>query len=285
MKNDYKFAVLGTPVKHSLSPDIHKIFAEGCGIKIEYDKIDTDNSQLESKIKELQAENYLGFNCTMPLKSKIVGFLSEKSEQVDLLGVCNTVKIINNRLCGYTTDGDGMIRGIEYNGFDVENKNIMMLGTGNTSKAVLLALIKNKAKKIMILNRSKNNLDSAENLFAELKKGCVLDFKLLNSENLEETAEKNKIDIVINTTHLGMNGFDEHPDLSFIDKLKKDSVVVDAVYNPLHTQLIIKARERGLAVIDGFWMLVYQGVLAFEIWTSLKVPDIYIEKAHNIIKR
>jgi len=296
MKNNYKFAVLGTPIEHSLSPEIHRIFAEGCGIEIEYNKIDTDKPQLKNTVKRLQDEDYLGFNCTMPLKSEIVGLLDEKFGQVEFLNVCNTVKISDNKLHGYITDGDGMVQGIRYNGFDVENKNIMMLGAGDTSKAVLFALIKNRAKKIIILNRSKNNLDSTKAQFCGIEfptetektypnPNPTLKFELLNIENLIKNIDENDIDILINTTRLGMKGFEEHPDFSFIDRLKKNSIVVEAAYNPLYTQLLIKARDRGLAIIDGFWMLVYQGVLAFEIWTALKVPDEYIKKAHNIIKR
>jgi shikimate dehydrogenase len=178
-----------------------------------------------------------------------------------------------------------MVQGIRYNGFDVENKNILMLGTGDTSKAVLLALIKNKAKKIIILNRSKSNLDAAKNMFSIFSEECILEFDLLNIANLIKNIEENDIDILINTTRLGMKGFDEHLDLSFTDRMKKEAIVVEAVYNPLYTQLLTKARDRGLAIVDGFWMLVYQGVLAFEIWTALKVPDEYINKAHSIIKR
>ena len=86
-----------------------------------------------------------------------------------------------------------------------------------------------------------------------------------------------------------MRGFEESPDFdreySFVKLMKPQSAAVDSVYNPLKTKLLLAAEKNGLKTIDGFWMLVYQGVLAFEMWTGMKVPAEYIEKAHSVIKR
>ena len=292
MAEKYKFALLGTPIEHSLSPDIHKIFAEGCELDIDYIKIDTDKSQLKDTVEQLKSEGFSGFNCTMPLKEEIIKYIDEKSEQCEFLNVCNTVKISDNILSGHTTDGSGMVAGMRYNGAEVTDKNILVFGAGGTTKSVVLSLILNKAKKIIILNRSKKNLDIIKNLFAgdgAHDVPCVKIFDLFNKDNAEEYIKNYDIDILINTSSLGMKRFEESPafdpDYHFLGLLKKEAAVVDSVYNPLMTKMLNEAQGRGLKIIDGFWMLVYQGAIAFEIWTGEKIPDEYIEKAHGIIKR
>ena len=284
MIKKYKFALLGTPIGHSLSPDIHKIFAEGCGLDIDYIKIDTDKTQLKDTVEKLKSGGFSGFNCTMPLKEEIIKYIGGKSEQCGFLKVCNTVKINNNILTGYTTDGDGMIAGIKYNGVEIAGKNILIFGAGGTTKSVVLSLIINKAKNIIILNRSKQNLDIIQDLFINYKN---IVFDLLNLTNIEKYIKEFDVDILINTSRLGMKGFEESPafdpEYNFLSLLKQNAAAVDSVYNPLDTKLLNAARGRGLKTIDGFWMLVYQGVLAFEIWTEKKVPQGFIEKAHGII--
>ena len=289
MAEKYKFALLGTPIEHSLSPDIHKIFAEGCGFdkNFEYIKIETDKTQLKNTVERLKSENFSGFNCTMPLKEEIIKYINEKSDQCEFLNVCNTVRIDkNNVLSAYTTDGDGMAAGIKYNGVETAGKNILVFGAGGTAKSVVLSLIKNKSQKIIVLNRSKENLDIIKDLFAEYKN---IIFDLFHLENIEKYIKEFDVDILINTSRLGMKGFEESPvfdsEYDFLNLMKQSSAVVDSVYNPLTTKLLNAAQNIGLKTIDGFWMLVYQGVLAFEIWTGKKVPEEYIEKAHGIIKR
>ena len=291
MAKKYKFALLGTPVEHSLSPEIHRIFAEGCGINIdenfEYVKIETDKTQLKDTIEYLKREKFSGFNCTMPLKEEILKYIDHLTPQILYLKSCNTVIIKNNKLYGYTTDGEGMVAGIEYNGIEIENKNILVFGAGGTAKSVVLSLLMNQAKNTIVLNRSEENLNIIRNLFEKYEE--YIKFDLLNLENIKKYIKEFDIDILINTSRLGMKGFEESPDFDpeydFLNLLKNTAVVVDSVYNPLKTKLLIKAENCGLKAIDGFWMLVYQGALAFEYWTEKKVPDEYIEKAHGIIKR
>lgn len=284
MQKKYKFALLGTPIAHSLSPEIHRIFAEGCGIDIDYVKFETDKPQLKETVERLKQENFSGFNCTMPLKEDIIKYIDgEQSEQSKFLRVCNTVKI-DGKLNAFTTDGDGMIAGLRYNGAEVSEKNILIFGAGGSAKAVILSLVKNNARNITILNRSAKNLEETRSLFKDYDN--VL-FELLTLENINRVIKEQ--DILINMSRLGMSGFEESPEFdseyNFLKLMKQSTTVVDAVYNPLHTKLLIAAEQNNLKIIDGFWMLVYQGVLAFEIWTGLKVPEASIEKAHGIIKR
>ena len=286
MAKKYKLALLGSPIAHSLSPNIHKIFAEGCGLDVEYIKIQTDKDQLKDTVNHLKSEDFSGFNCTMPLKEEIIKYTDQKSAQCLLLNSCNTVKIDDGSLYAYTTDGYGMLAGIRYNGFEITKKNILLIGAGGSAKSIILSLAENEAKSICVLNRTKQNLDIAKNLFAGYKN---IYFDLFNSENIKKYIKESDTDILINASRLGMAEFEEGPDFDpeygFLSLLKAEAAVADCVYNPLDTKLLSAAKKLGHGTIDGFWMLVYQGVLAFEIWTGAKVPEEYIKKAHGIIKR
>ena len=287
MKNKkYRFALLGTPIAHSLSPEIHRIFAQGCGIDhdMEYVKIETGKAELQNAVSRLKCEEFMGFNCTMPLKEEIIKYINVQDEQSQFLGVCNTVKIDSGKLSAFTTDGDGMVAGLRYNGVEVSDKNIMIFGAGGSAKSVILSLIRNNARSITVLNRSENNLAQVRELF---KTYTNVSFGLLILENIERDIKTQ--DVLINMSRLGMSGFEESPDFdteyNFLSLMKPNSAVADAVYEPLHTKLLTVAAANNLKTIDGFWMLVYQGVLAFEIWTGLQVPAESIEAAHRVIKR
>ena len=295
MRKKYKFALLGTPIEHSLSPEIHKIFAEGCGIEknFEYVKIDTDKTTLKETVEYLKSSGFSGFNCTMPLKEEIMNYVDEKSGNCKLLKVCNTVKINRDKtLSAYTTDGSGMVSGIEYNGVKTAGKNILVFGAGGTTKSVVLSLVESGAENIIVLNRSEKNLNGIKKLFSVfggLPSAPRITFDLLNLYNIEKYIKDFDIDILINTSQLGMKGFEESPafdpEYKFLDLLKNDAAIADSVYNPLKTKLLNAAENAGLKAIDGFWMLVYQGAFAFMIWTGKEIPEAYIEKAHGVIKR
>ena len=284
MAKKYRFALLGSPIAHSLSPKIHEIFAEGCGINIEYTKIETDIATLKETVEYLKASGYSGFNCTMPLKEEMVKYVDKKSRQCEFLGVCNTVKIEKGgAFFAHTTDGGGMLGALAHNGLEAAGKSVLVLGAGGTAKSIILSLAEAGARAVCVLNRPGENLKACMSLFLAHEN---VHFGAFEPEGIKKAMEEHKPDILINATRLGMSGFEQAPafDLGydFLDLLKGEATVADAVYEPLETALLSAAKRRGLKALDGFWMLVYQGALAFELWTDKKIPEEYIEKAHML---
>lgn len=273
-----KFALLGTPISHSLSPVIHSIFANECGLEVSYELIDTDANTLKETIQRLKDDGYMGFNCTMPLKTEIIAYLDEKSAESSVLKSCNTVKIENGQLKGYTTDGFGIEKSIEKYGNPIEGSDVLMFGTGGTARSALYSLIKSGARSITVLNRSETGLKSLELLSKSIEnKNTKLIFDLLTIENANHYAEN--IGIYINSTSLGMTGFDEFENFDFLKNLSPGTVVFDAVYNPIKTNLLTNAEICGHKTVNGLYMLVYQGIKAFSIWTG-KDPMNAAEKAY-----
>ncbi len=271
MKNSLKLAVLGSPISHSLSPLLHASFAKDCDIKdFSYERIETTRETLHSTIHRLASEGYDGFNCTMPLKTDMALFSHYLSNEAKVLCSANTVTITDGKFYSDTTDGIGILMTVRRGLGNVDippasavnGKKIVLLGAGGAARSAALSLYTSGAK-LTIVNR---NIDAAYSLRTMLasQSDCI---------SLEDEAAvcraASECDILINCTSLGMAGNSEFESLSFLYGMRKDALVIDAVYNPLETALLKCAALCGLNTVSGLWMLVYQGAAAFEKWSGV----------------
>ncbi len=263
-----KYAVLGTPIAHSRSPMLQCGFARAAGLTdFSYERIETDCESLKPTVERLIAEGYSGFNCTMPLKTDMSELADSLTDEARLLRSVNTVAIRREskaRLDCTTTDGGGIILTAKRAlGESVSGKRVLLLGAGGAARSAAMSLSLAGAR-LTILNRT---LDGAKELVRML--GCG-ECAELSDENLIEYSRG--AELVVNCTALGMTGKPSFNSLDFLDGICSDGVVIDAVYNPLDTELLCRAREKHLAAMSGLWMLIYQGALAFEWWTGM-LPD------------
>lgn len=260
-----KYAVLGSPIAHSRSPQLQGIFAKYAGLDdFSYERIETDCASLKATVERLKAEGYAGFNCTMPLKTDMADMADKLTNEAKMLRSVNTVAVRNGILDCTTTDGGGIILTIKRAlGEGADKKKVLLLGAGGAARSAALSLALSGAE-LTVLNRS---VDSAKKLCEDVG---GRHFDVLNDQTLAEYSKST--DILINCTSLGMSGKDSFKSLDFISGLRSDSLVIDAVYNPLETELLKAARAHGLVSMSGLWMLVYQGALAFEWWTGI-LPD------------
>lgn len=272
-----KYAVLGTPIEHSRSPQLQLGFAHAAGFNdFSYERIETDCPALEQTIRRLADEGYGGFNCTMPLKTDMSSLADRLTHEAELLHSVNTVAIRGGKFYCTTTDGGGIILTAKRAlGESVSGKRVLLLGAGGAARSAALSLHLAGAK-LTILNRT---LKSALAL-NEMLGGAAL-CGALTRDNLCEAASE--AELLVNCTAAGMTGQPEFESLDFLGNMKKDRVVIDAVYNPLDTKLLCRARELGLTAMSGLWMLVYQGALAFEWWTGVLPDESACEAAFNRI--
>lgn len=280
MMNSLKLAVLGSPIAHSRTPGLQESFARDAGISdFSCERIETDCSNLEATVARLVREGYDGFNCTMPLKGDMSLLANEIDREASLLRSVNTVAVRGGRLSAITTDGGGILLTLRraLAAEPLEGKKVLLLGAGGAARSTALSLAISGAE-LTVCNRT---LSSAESLAAMLKKiadeNPDLSRQLANvkcrgfdADTLCDAAKS--ADILINCTAAGMRGSQEFDSLGFVDSLPKSAVVVDAVYNPLKTRLLLASEERGLTAMSGLWMLVYQGALSFGFWTG-ETPD------------
>lgn len=246
------YGLLGENISHSFSPLIHKNFGD-----YKYKLFDMQKEEIENFIKK---EDIGGFNITMPYKKEIMQYCKTISDKAKKIGCVNTVVYDEFRnLHGYNTDYDGFLYLLEKNNIDVYNKNIAILGNGSTSKTVYNVLKDLQAKSIIKISRS------GDIGFKDIE-------KFIN------------IDILINTTPVGM--YPNCPDsLIDLENFPNVSTVIDIIYNPIMTKLLIDAYKRGLNYVNGLDMLIAQGKVASELFQKKSISNELLNKTVKGIKR
>ena len=275
--------VVGDPIEHSKSPYIHKTVLAELNIPHEYRKVRVPKGQLEEYIKQLKRLEISGFNLTMPHKTDILPYLDYIDEEAKIFNSVNTVKVKDGKLLGYNTDSSGIMRAMTDKGFFATGKNIAILGAGGVASTAALKMAMENATDIRLFNRSLTSAkDIAQNVLGRTGKEISVhpfDYNAL-------PASLKDCDILINCTPLGMTGTDcDFEDLSFLEFLKPGAIVYDLIYNPAETSLLKYAKGLGLETLNGLGMLIYQGLLADEIFLERKLDFDYLgEKIKDILK-
>lgn len=256
----YLTGLIGNPVEHSLSPEIHNFMFDETkenGIYLAF-KVEKEN--IKKTLEVMKSLGIKGFNVTIPHKEEVLSSLDFISEEVKAIKACNTIFNNDGKLEGYNTDYLGFLKTLEEEGFQIQGKNIAVLGAGGASRAILWALKNNKPSNVDIFNRS---LDKAENLIDE--------FEIKNSRAFLLTDFKNhslKYDLIINTTSLGMGELKDQSPIEENVELKKEVILYDLIYNPSKTKFLEIGASSNLKIINGLDMLLYQAILSFQIWTK-----------------
>ena len=268
----HKFAILGCPVSHSLSPKMHDYWMRALGCPGQYDFCETDGSEtdFQQKVLELQQRGYSGCNVTIPHKQHAYKICDRLSGDAAFVGAVNTLIFRDGKIIGENTDIIGFLQNIKQNiAYDCAQKTLQatVIGAGGTARSVLYGLIQEGFNDIVVLNRT---LSTAEELIAPFQEqfsSCnlhILPFDQLNT-CLKQRREQS---LVVNTTSLGMSGQG-----SWNVDFAHDFFVTDIVYVPVMTPFLQCAAKAGLEYQDGFGMLMYQGAESFRLWTGQK-PEV-----------
>lgn len=252
-----KYAVIGHPIGHTMSPFIHKKLFELSGIDASYGVIDIKPEELERDYENV-LKKLDGYNITIPHKSAVIPLLDEIDKKADMYGSVNTVKNSNGRASGYTTDPDGFLKALEYAGIPLSGR-VVILGCGGAARTMAFeALLKNASLEFAVRKKS---IPKVKKLIAEINS------KLENPEVsfCEIGGLSGDIDTLINATPVGMSPNSGNMPVNEI-QLKKCANVFDAVYNPLDTLLVKTARKNGSKAESGMSMLVWQAVAAHYHW-------------------
>jgi shikimate dehydrogenase len=259
------YGVMGDPIAHSMSPDIHNDAFEKENIKAVYHHFHVTKEGLNDAVKGMKALGIEGFNITIPHKTSIIPFLDEVDELALAIGAVNTVVNKNGRFIGYNTDGKGFFKSLcdEISG-DIKAKKTLVIGAGGAARAIYFTLVKEGVKQVDIANRTKERA-------AQLVSDCPYD-KVSKALSIIEAEESlSQYDLIIQTTSSGMSPELDHSPLK-VDQLKTGAIVSDIIYNPLQTKLLREAGEKGAETQNGLGMFINQAALAFEIWTGV-MPD------------
>lgn len=262
--------LIGHPVEHSFSPPMHNAAFKKLGMDYVYTAFDVDPNNLKVAIGGARALNIKGFNVTIPHKIEVMKYLAEIDEIASLIGAVNTINFKD--LKGYNTDGIGAIKAIG-EVTNVKNKNIVIAGAGGASRAISFYLAKYGADSLTILNR---NVEKAQGLAFDVLSSGLIDSVESNSIDSMDLTD---MDILINTTPVGMHPNVDDAPIALAGDMHEDLVVFDAVYNPNETGLLKEAIKAGAKPVYGIKMLLYQGAESFEIWTGKKAPIDAMEEA------
>ncbi len=267
------YGIFGYPVEHTFSPGMHNAAFTKLGIDACYVPFAVNPASLEAAVKAIVPLGLNGLNITVPHKEHVISYLDQLSEEARLIGAVNTIQIRDGKLVGHNTDGRGFIRSLRTDaGFNPKGKIVLLLGSGGAARAVGFSLALEGVRKTYFYDI---DTQKAETLARDVLNRTGADAEALPAGSLAAAAEA--ADCLINATPLGLKTKDPIP----LQKecIRKDHLVCDLVYNPPETKLLKAARERGAKRLPGIGMLLYQGVIAFEIWTGEKAPVPVMKRA------
>ena len=264
-----KFAVIGTPIDHSLSPNIHLPLLKRFYNDVRYTKVEIAKNELPPWLKYVRQENVSGFNITMPHKEDIIPFLDHIDDEALKLHSVNTVINNNGILTGYNTDGGGFKLALATKGEDFINRHLVIIGSGGAAGTLALKAAKDGAKKLTILAIDEEKSNIIIKKAVQLNNAINAEYHSLTPHHLLQYCEG--ADILINATPLGMTGIKEDfTDFTFLETLKPTSLVCDLIYSPAHTNLLLEAKKLGLNTLGGIQMLIYQAILADNLFLGLE---------------
>lgn len=260
--------VFGQPVAENPTGVMQEAGFEAAGLNWRYLNFEVPPSRLGAAMQAMDALGMRGINLTIPHKVAVIEHLDELSPEAQAIGAVNTVRIDGGKKIGENTDGKGFLRGLRNDAqVDPGGKRVVMLGAGGAARAIGTELVLAGASDLLVANRSR---ERGETMVADLREATGGNVRF---ERWLGTFEvRGACDLLVNATSVGLYpDVDAMPDVD-LASLADGTLVADAVFNPPETRLLAAARTRGLPTLDGLSMLVYQGVIAFEMWTG-QSPD------------
>ena len=255
-----KFAVLGHPISHSLSPKIHQYFASQFGIHLDYQRIDVESTHFKKTLSDLKQEGYEGLNITLPLKNLAYEICDELSSKAQQTKSVNTISIKNDKLYGDTTDGLGLVTDLLTKNVSLENKKILVIGAGGASNGIMFDLISQHPQTIFLTNRTISKSHEMAESWSLLAKDNAVLLNVLSSK------EVITFDLIINATSSSLGTVS-----AIFPENLKGHFWYDMMYGK-QTPFLLKAKQSKAKFSDGLGMLVEQAAAAFHIWHHQK-PD------------
>ncbi len=270
MNTDLKFyAVIGNPIAHSKSPDIHAQFAQQTGVALRYERVLAPVDGFAAMVDGLRAQGLQGCNVTVPFKLDAFAYASERSDDVLWAGAANTLSFAGTCVSADNTDGVGLVRDITHNlGVDLRGKKVLLLGAGGAARGVLRPILNQLPAGVVVKNRSLDKAQAwlaqiAQNAdFAQVAQGVDVRVQAWADEVL------NEYDVVINATASGLSDVFNPPQGV---ALSQNALAYDMMYGK-QTGFMTWAQSQGAIVADGWGMLVEQAAASFEIWHGI-APD------------
>ncbi len=271
--------LLGRPVSHSKSPAMHNCAFQALGLDYVYLCFDVGTEEMPAVVEGLKLAGVRGFNCTMPCKHIMAELADELSPAASIIGAVNTVVNEDGRLIGHNTDGTGFVLAAKNAGHDMTGKTVTLLGAGGAATAIAVQAAIDGVTDLHIFSIRDSFYANMEQTVQKLNQQtkCHVTLHDFDRESVLRNAIADSA-ILINGTSVGM---EPNPDASIITDptmFHDGLAVADVIYSPAETKLLRLAREAGCATFNGEYMLLYQGVEAFRLFTGHDMPVELVKK-------
>tara|TARA_B100001057_G_scaffold480580_1_gene553570 strand:+ start:626 stop:1420 length:795 start_codon:yes stop_codon:yes gene_type:complete len=248
-----KYLVIGDPIDHSLSPQLHNYWLKTNNIKGVYNKQKSKSSELKDLISKVRKHEINGINVTVPFKKEVITHMDKLSTEAEITQSVNTIYLEDNKIIGHNTDIEGFEFSIKESDYKLKGKKIFILGAGGVVPSIIFSLNKMKVSNITISNRT---IEKAETLKDTFKNIHIVNW-----------GKVPYFDMIINATSLGLSDKNEI-NLDF-SQIEGGKFFYDVIYNPKETKFLKKAKEMKNETENGEKMFIYQAAAAFNIWHGI----------------
>ena len=266
-----RLAVIGDPIGHSRSPQMHNPALLACGIDAQYVRVQVPVGRVAEAFRQFADCGFLGVNITIPHKFEALDAVDVLDPLARKLGAVNTLAIRDGRLHGYNSDGPGFLRSVkEAFGADIKDLRVLILGAGGgAGRAVAVQSVLSGCQKLLLVNRSQAKAETVASEIHGL--GCCSDATVIPWDDEALRKALAGTDLIVNATSLGMKPTDAK--LLPADALQSRHLVFDMVYRAGgETPLLADARHAGARTVDGLSLLLHQGAISFEHWFDRPAP-------------
>lgn len=270
--------LIGNPVEHTLSPVIHNTLSMVLGENLAYVPFHVENGRLEDAVKGAFALNLLGLNITVPYKSDVIPYLTDIDPLAENIGAVNTLVRTETGYKGYNTDMPGLYRAMCEDGVKVKGEKVLILGAGGVARAVAMLLLDKGAREAILLNRT---MQKAQEVADEVNRIAGRKFAKAMPMDAYDTLPAGKGYLAIQATSVGMYpGCDAAviEDPAFYEKVHTG---YDLIFNPPKTRFMELVEAQGGKAYNGAKMLLYQGIIAFELWTGCEIKSWLADKVYE----
>jgi shikimate dehydrogenase len=273
--------LIGNPVEHTLSPVIHNTLAEKRGHNLVYVPFLVQKGQIAEAVAGAQALNILGLNVTVPYKSEVIACLKEIDPLAEQIGAVNTLVRVSGGYKGYNTDMEGLYRAMLAENIKIEGEEIILLGAGGAARAVAFLCAAKGAKRVYLLNRT---VDKARIVADEVNKAAGRE--IISPMQLQDhrTIPDGKY-LAIQGTSVGLSPHDDEVVIEDPEFYQKVHTGFDLIYSPWETKFMRLVRETGGQAYNGLKMLLYQGVIAYELWNQTEISEKEASEVYDRLKK
>ena len=261
--------LIGNPVEHTLSPVIHNMLAGRGNQNLVYVPFLVREDELGDAIRGARALNILGMNVTVPYKSAVIEHLQDIDPLARQIGAVNTLVRLENGFKGYNTDMEGLYRAMVCEGIRIADQTVILLGAGGAARAVAYLCASKGARKVYLLNRT---LERAREVAGEINQAMerevICPMELTDYGKIPEGKY-----LAIQGTSVGLAPREDEAvieDPAFYEKIHTG---FDLIYRPWETKFMRLVKEHGGKAYNGLKMLLYQGIIAYELWNQVEIPE------------